>query len=93
MATRINATQCPRQYPHKKSSPKKRLFPFIHILNGANNFISATVNEIQAVTIDNSMTCFIVKQFQQAQSAAGGAVSYWAEHVLPEPDICFCFHV
>ncbi len=66
MATSINATQCPRQYPHKKSSPKKKFFPFIHALKGANNFISATVKEIQAVTIDNSMTCFILKQFHQA---------------------------
>lgn len=82
IATRINAIQWPKQYPHEKSPPKRGLFPFIHSRKGANNFISATVKDIDAVTIDNRMTCLILKQFWQVLSASGGAVSHRAEHVL-----------
>jgi hypothetical protein len=36
---RINVTQCPRQYPHKKSAPSRALFFFIHSRKMVNNFV------------------------------------------------------
>lgn len=61
MATRINETQWPKQYPHENRSPKKVLFSFIHFRKGANNFVSATVKEIQAITIDSRNACTMLK--------------------------------
>jgi hypothetical protein len=59
MATRIKATQCPKQYPHEKSPPSRGLFACNHFRNGSNNLVSVTEKAIHAVTTDNRMTCFI----------------------------------
>ena len=62
MATKVKETQCPKQYPHKKSSPIRELFPFSHSRVDLNNFVSATVNAIEAVTIDKRIICFILEE-------------------------------
>jgi len=92
MATSMNATQCPKQYPHEKSPPRKGLLLFIQLRNGSNNFVSETVKEMHATTTDKRVTCVMSVRYYKLASAAGRTAGYRAEHEFFNPGIDNFFH-
>jgi hypothetical protein len=85
MARSMNATQCPRQYPHEKRSPNQLFLLFSHSLKGLKIFVSVIVNDTDAVNRERRRTVSILKRFgdhgqqPEEQRATGRSMNFFCQ--------------